>query len=89
MSKQRETRLVIRELMEMPQFKHLSYNAICNAVYYAQYGFVHDMISNADKTDFDSFKSVSIRHIGSFIAHPKKVDLCVQRHTKKEEDEKS
>lgn len=89
MSKQREIRLIIRELMDRPEYRHLSYNDILNIVYYSQYGFVHNMMSNADKYDFDSYKSVMLKYMGSFIAHPKKVDLYVERNKKKLDEESS
>ena len=82
MSKQREVRLAIRELMNRPEYKHLSYGDILNAVYFGQFGFVHNMMSNGDKKTFSSFKSVLIRYLGSFIAHPKRVDICINKHKK-------
>ena len=79
MSQQKEVRDIIKELMELDEFKHLSYTDILNAVYWSQFGFVHDMISKSNREDASTYKSVMLRYLGSFIAHPKRVNDFVER----------
>lgn len=88
MSKQREVRLAIRELTERPEYKHLSYGDILNIVYYSQFGFVHKVMSDGDKENPKSYKSILIRYLGSFIAHPKRVDLYIERYKKNKYEKK-
>ena len=83
MSKQKDVRLIIRELSEMDEFKDLSYTEILNAVYWAQFGFIHDMISSCDKTDASTYHSIQLPYFGSFIAHPKRVSIIVAANTAK------
>jgi len=78
MSRQREVRLLIRELMERPEWKHLSYTDILNAVYWGQFGFVNKMITGGDKANPESFKSTRLNYLGSFIAHPKRVEIATE-----------
>lgn len=86
MSKQRGVRLIIREIMDMPEYKDLSYTDILNIVYWSQYGFVHNTISNGSITDSDSYKSIRLTHMGSFIAHPKKIQQKIEYFAKKAEE---
>lgn len=79
MSKQREVRLAIRELMNREEYSHLSYGEILNAVYFGQFGFLNKTMKGGDNKSFSSYKSVLIRYIGSFIAHPKRVDLRIEK----------
>lgn len=75
--------------MDRPEYKDLSYNDMLNIAYWAQFGFVHNMISSGDKLDDSSFKNVTIPRLGSFIAHPKRVQKKVNYHKNKEENDES
>jgi hypothetical protein len=87
MSKQKNVRHIIRELMDRPEYKHLSYTDILNAVYWAQYGFVHKMMLDGDKINPETYKSVALKYMGSFIAHPKKVAIYTERNREKMKEE--
>lgn len=87
MSKQREVRLIIRELMDKPEYKHLSYNDILNAVYYAQFGFIHEVMTTGDRENVDTYKGVPIQHFGRFIAHPKRVNELIKYFKEKKDNE--
>ena len=92
MSKQRDVRLAIRELMSKPEYKHLSYKDILNAVYFSQFGFLKKVMTDPEFNDPSSYKNVAFRYVGSFIAHPKKVDMHTKRRLeqmKNKEDEHS
>jgi len=84
MSTQRSVRLIIRELVDMPEYKDLSYTDILNIVYWSQFGCVHNTISNCDILDKESFNSIALAHLGSFVAHPKKVEQRVEYSINKE-----
>lgn len=89
MSKQKDVRLIIRELSEMEEYKDLSYTDILNAVYWAQFGFVHNMISSCNKLDESSYHSIRLPYWGSFIAHPKRVNIVVESHKAKLKDKEN
>lgn len=83
MSRQKDVRLIIREMAEQPEYKHLSYKDILEVVYWSQFGFINDLMASGDKMDADSFHSVRLGHIGSFIAHPKRVKSRIDYLTTK------
>lgn len=74
-------------MMEMPEYKHLSYEDILNVVYWSQFGFVHDVVSAGDQANMDTYKSVMLNYFGSFIAHPKRIEGSIEYFKNKENDE--
>jgi len=84
MSKQRDVRLIVRKMMENPEYEGLTYSDILDIVYWSQFGFVYQVISSGDKKIFDSYDSVMLKYLGSFIAHPARIDACIKYNKNKE-----
>lgn len=87
MSRQRDVRLLVRNLMDRPEYKHLSFNDIMDVVYWSQFGFLHNVMTNGDAVNPDTYKSVRLKHFASFIAHPKKVEIKINSKNKDTNDE--
>lgn len=87
MSKQKQVRLIIREMMEMPEFKKYSYGEILNAVYFAQFGFLRKLMMEGNYKDESSYKSIAFPYLGRFIALPSRIQNYVAYYKRVEEDE--